>query len=55
MKDKLLANRPVPDGHEMNHNTLLLTLFIDVFGIRPYFVKNQNYAKELILYGIMAA
>jgi len=25
------------------------------FGICPYSIKNQNYVKELILYGTMAA
>ena len=43
------------DIKTMNHNTLLLKRFIDVFGIRPYSTKNQNYVKELILYGTMAA
>jgi len=26
-----------------------------VFGINPYSTKNQNYVKELIFYGTMAA
>ena len=43
------------DIKTMNHNTLLLKRFIDVFGICPYSIKNQNYVKELILYGTMAA
>jgi len=43
------------DIKTMNHNTLLLTRFFDVFGICPYSIKNQNYVKELILYGTMAA
>lgn len=43
------------DIKTMNHNRLLLKRFIDVFGIRPYSIKNQNYVKELILYGTMAA
>jgi hypothetical protein len=43
------------DIKTMNHNTLLLKRFIDVFGIRPYSIKNQNYVKELILYGTMIA
>jgi hypothetical protein len=43
------------DIKRMNHNTLLLKRFIDVIGIRPYSIKNQNYVKELILYGTMAA
>ena len=33
------------DIKTMNHNTLLLKRFIDVFGIRPYSIKNQNYVK----------
>jgi len=41
------------DIKTMNHNTLLLKRFIDVFGIRPYSIKNQNYVKELILYGTL--
>lgn len=43
------------DIKTMNHNTLLLDRFIDVFGISPYSIKNQNYVKELIFYGTMAA
>jgi len=43
------------DIKTMNHNTLLLKRFIDMFGIRPYSIKNHNYIKELILYGTMAA
>ena len=43
------------DIKTMNHNTLLLQRFIDVFGISPYSIKNQNYVKELIFYGTMAA
>jgi hypothetical protein len=33
------------DIKTMNHNALLLKRFIDVFGIRPYSTKNQNYVK----------
>jgi len=43
------------DIKTMNHNTLLLKRFFDVFGIYPHSIKNQNYVKELILYGTMAA
>jgi len=43
------------DNKTMNHNTLLLKRFFDVFGISPYSIKNQNYAKELVLYVTMAA
>lgn len=43
------------DIKTMNHNVLLLNRFFDVFGIYPYSSKNQNYVKELILYGTMAA
>jgi len=39
----------------MNHNILMLNRFIEVFGIYPHAIKNQNYVKELILYGTMAA
>ncbi len=43
------------DIKTMNHNALMLNRFFDVFGICPYSIKNQNYVKELILYGTMAA
>ena len=43
------------DIKTMNHNILMLDRFIDVFGICPHSIKNQNYVKELILYGTMAA
>ena len=43
------------DIKTMNHNVLMLNRFFDVFGICPYSTKNQNYVKELILYGTMAA
>ena len=43
------------DIKTMNHNALMLNRFFDVFGICPHSTKNQNYIKELILYGTMAA
>jgi len=43
------------DIKTMNHNVLMLNRFFDVFGINPYSTKNQNYVKELILYGTIAA
>jgi hypothetical protein len=43
------------DIKTMNHNVLMLNRFFDVFGICPHSTKNQNYIKELILYGTMAA
>ena len=43
------------DIKTMNHNILMLERFFDVFGIYPYSAKNQNYVKELILYGTKAA
>ena len=43
------------DIKTMNHNALMLNRFFDVFGICPHSIKNQNYVKELILYGTMAA
>ncbi|MBE9519056.1 MAG: transposase [Bacteroidetes bacterium] len=43
------------DIKTMNHNILMLNRFFDVFGISPYSTKNQNYVKELILYGTIAA
>lgn len=43
------------DIKTMNHNILMLNRFIDVFGICPHSIKNQNYVKELIYYGTIAA
>ncbi len=43
------------DIKTMNHKTLLHHRFIGMFGTSPYSVKNQNYVKELIFYGTMAA
>lgn len=43
------------DIKTMNHNALLLQRFFDVFAINPYSIKNQNYVKELIFYGTIAA
>jgi len=43
------------DVKTMNHNILMINRFFDVFGICPYSIKNQNYVKELILYGTIAA
>jgi len=43
------------DVKTMNHNILMINRFFDVFGVSPYSIKNQNYIKELILYGTMAA
>jgi len=43
------------DIKTMNHNMLMLKRFFDVFGINPYSTKNQNYVRELIFYGTMAA
>lgn len=43
------------DIKTMNHNRLLVDRFIDVFGINAYSTKNQNYIKELIYYGTIAA
>jgi len=43
------------DIKTMNHNILMLNRFFDVFGICPHSTKNQNYVKELIFYGTMAA
>ncbi len=43
------------DIKTMNHNALLLQRFFDVFAINPYSIKNQNYVKELIYYGTIAA
>jgi len=43
------------DIKTMNHNMLMLKRFFDVFGINPHSAKNQNYVRELIFYGTMAA
>ena len=43
------------DIKTMNHNILMLNRFLDVFGVSPYSTKNQNYVKEIILYGTIAA
>jgi len=43
------------DVKTMNHNRLILERFIDMFGINPYTIKNQNAFKELIYYGTIAA
>ena len=43
------------DIKTVNHNILMLCRFYEVFGISPHSAKNQKYAKELILYGTMAA
>ena len=43
------------DIKTMNHNILMLNRFFEVFDISPYSTKNQNYVKELILYGTIAA
>ncbi|HKK12189.1 MAG TPA: transposase [Flavobacteriaceae bacterium] len=43
------------DIKTMNHNMLMLKRFFDVFGINPDSTKNQNYVRELIFYGTMAA
>jgi len=49
------ARFSMSDIKTMNHNILMLNRFFDVFGISPYSAKNQNYVKELILYGTIAA
>lgn len=43
------------DIKTMNHNALLLECFFIKFGINPNLTKNQNYVKELIYYGTIAA
>ena len=48
-------NFSIFDIKTLNHNILLLKRFFDVFGINPYSTKNQNYVKELIYYGTIAA
>jgi hypothetical protein len=39
----------------INHNTLLLERFIEMFAIKPYLLKNNQNVKELLLYGTIAA
>lgn len=43
------------DIKTMNHNTLLLQRFFDVFAISPNSIKNQKHVKELLYYGTIAA
>ena len=43
------------DIKTVNHNSLLLQLFFDKFGINPYSNKNKRRANELICYGTIAA
>lgn len=43
------------DIKTMNHNALLIERFFIKFGINPNLTKNQNYVKELIYYGTIAA
>ena len=43
------------DIKTINHNTLLLEKFIDMFAIKPYLLKNNQNVKELLLYGTIAA
>jgi len=43
------------DIKTVNHNSLLLQLFFDKFGISPYSTKNKRKANELIYYGTIAA
>lgn len=43
------------DVKTVNHNTLLLERFIEMFAIKPYLLKNNQNIKELLLYGTIAA
>lgn len=43
------------DIKTINHNTLLLERFIEMFAIKPYLLKNNQNVKELLLYGTIAA
>ncbi len=43
------------DIKTMNHNSLLLHRFIDLFGINAYAAKNRKHINELIHYGTIAA
>jgi Transposase DDE domain len=43
------------DVKTINHNTLLLERFIEMFAIKPYLLKNNQNVKELLLYGTIAA
>jgi len=43
------------DVKTINHNTLLLERFIDMFAVKPYLLKNNQNIKELLLYGTIAA
>jgi hypothetical protein len=39
----------------LQHNTLLLERFIDVFAINPNKVKNKKHIRRLLIYGEIAA
>ena len=43
------------DIKTINHNSLLLQLFFDKFGISPHSTKNKRKVNELIYYGTIAA
>jgi len=43
------------DIKTVNHNTLLLQRFFNVFAINPNTAKNNKHFKELLLYGTIAA
>jgi hypothetical protein len=43
------------DIKTINHNSLLLKLFFDKFGISPHSTKNKRKVNELIYYGTIAA
>ncbi len=43
------------DIKTINHNTLLLQRFIEMFAIKPYLLKNNQNVNDLLLYGTIAA
>ena len=43
------------DIKTMNHNTLLMNRFFDVFGINPYSAKNKKRVDKLLYFGTIAA
>lgn len=43
------------DVKTINHNTLLLERFIEMFAIKPNVLKNNQNVKELLFYGTIAA
>jgi len=48
-------NFSMQDVKTMNHNSLMLQIFFNKFGINPYLRKNKRKIDELLYYGTIAA